>query len=315
MESPSTPENYGKNRRADQKRQPKSLPRLREIAPSAQHFWKDDLDEYLTQQVRDRTYDSTNDRNLPANEIDALALNEIAVARKEGFFFFLPSRSSWSRQTFNPPNRGPSPGDLSASIPSLVFMRYTWSTEGQTKFMTSPHRSRYLACDFQLNPPPAPTPLYCIQVVSGPRYPIFRTAHNSFIVIRSNPLYFGTISALAPIIGQPLRKRKGPDAEHRLAQVEGCWKQKGASDPRFREHSHENLRSLYDAVIRVCHPTDTESSMTSGKLWQLIPRPLQPELGLALGRNPEVVSTRSRFGGRLSRHPPNERSTDQAVDL
>ncbi|KAJ5062907.1 hypothetical protein J3E74DRAFT_239996, partial [Bipolaris maydis] len=112
MESPSTPENYGKNRRADQKRQPKSLPRLREIAPSAQHFWKDDLDEYLTQQVRDRTYDSTNDRNLPANEIDALALNEIAVARKEGFFFFLPSRSSWSRQTFNPPNRGPSPGDL-----------------------------------------------------------------------------------------------------------------------------------------------------------------------------------------------------------
>lgn len=90
----------------------KTTPRLRDIPTSSRFFWRDELQEYLTQRVRDRTHDSTNDRDLPPNEIDCLALNEIAVSEGQGFFFFLPSRVSFSHQTFDPKNRGPSIEDL-----------------------------------------------------------------------------------------------------------------------------------------------------------------------------------------------------------
>jgi hypothetical protein len=88
----------------------KSL-KLREI-PLTTQFAKEQLDEYLTQQIHDKTYDGTNDRHLPPNELDALALNEIAVSRGQGYFFFLPSRNSWNHQTFEPKSRGPQPDGL-----------------------------------------------------------------------------------------------------------------------------------------------------------------------------------------------------------
>ncbi|KAH3968506.1 hypothetical protein HBH98_172270 [Parastagonospora nodorum] len=277
----------------------KSIPRLRDIALSPRCFWKDDLQAYLIQKVRDRTYDSTNDRDLPSNEIDCLALNEIAVAEGQGFFLFLPNRSSWSHQTSEPKSRGPSLGSIKSSIPSLIFMRYTWSDQGRTKYFATPHRSRYLACDFQLNPPPMLTPLYCIQVVSGPRYPVFNTEHTSFIVIRANPLGFGSMADLAPIIGPPPRKRKGSGAEDRLGQVEGCWD--GSTNAKYQRFAHANLTELYASIVRACHPAMNPSSMTSGDLTQLLPRPLHPDIGIALGQDPVLSSIPTRLGGRLTR--------------
>jgi len=112
MDATATSPTNSTSREPRPKRQHKTVPRLRDITPSSRCFWKEDIREHLAQQIKDRTYDSTNERDLPANEIDALALNEIAVAHKDGFFFFLPSRTSWSRQTFEPSNRGPAPGSL-----------------------------------------------------------------------------------------------------------------------------------------------------------------------------------------------------------
>jgi len=87
-------------------------PRLRDIPTSPRHFWQPQLSAYVAQRVLDRTHDGTNERWIPANEIDALALNEIAVAQQSGFFQFLPSRNSWSRQTFDPKSRGPASDGL-----------------------------------------------------------------------------------------------------------------------------------------------------------------------------------------------------------
>jgi hypothetical protein len=187
-------------------------------------------------------------------------------------------------------------------------MRYAWSERGQTKFFATPHRSRYLACDFQLNPPPLPTPLYCIQVVSGPRYPVYKTDHTSFIIIRSDPVCFASMDDLAPILGAPSRKRKGPDAGDRLAQVEGCWK--GSQNAKYQPYAYTDLRALYKAIAGACHPGECSSSMTSQDLLQLLPHPIHPELGLALGGDYFIVADRSRFGARLGRaHVPDDTNT------
>ncbi|XP_014559608.1 hypothetical protein COCVIDRAFT_24092 [Bipolaris victoriae FI3] len=85
----------------------KVQPKLRDIPTSDLYFSDHPLSNYIVQQVRDKTFDGTNHRDLPPNEVDVLALNEIAVSEGEGFFFFLPNRSSWSRQTYEPRSRGP----------------------------------------------------------------------------------------------------------------------------------------------------------------------------------------------------------------
>ncbi|CAO2652461.1 Nn.00g007440.m01.CDS01 [Neocucurbitaria sp. VM-36] len=279
---------------------PKALPKLRDLPHSSCHFWKKQLNEYVAQQVRDRTYDGTNDRYLPPNEIDALALNEIAVSEGQGFFLFLPNRNSWNHQTYEPKSRGPRPQDLRSTVPSLVFMRYTWSKKGQENFLHSPHRLRYMACNFQINPPSAATPLYCIQVASGSRYQLYSTPHTSFIVLRSNPLYFGSVDEMEGIIGRPKRPPKGPDPSQRLGQVYGLW-DKQPIDARLEPYSYKSLKGLYDVIINTCHPSASASSMTSAELWKLLPRPSSPEMGMTLGRG--TMPIRSRVGGRLRRYP------------
>ena len=71
-----------------------TLPKLREIPISPRYFWLEELSDHIRQQVCDRTHDGANDRLLLPNEIDALALNEIAVVRGAGFFMFLLNRNS-----------------------------------------------------------------------------------------------------------------------------------------------------------------------------------------------------------------------------
>ena len=160
-------------------------------------------------------------------------------------------------------------------MPSIIYIRHTWSQHGPLNFLKSPHRTRYLSADFQLNPPPAPTPVYCIQVVSGPRYPIFATPHNSYVILRSSPLYFGSAQDIENVIGRPRRVPKGPDAIQRLAQVQGIWEEH-EPDSRLLRFSYYDLKSLYEAVVSACHPCSASCSMTSEKLWSLLPRPSSP---------------------------------------
>jgi hypothetical protein len=178
-------------------------------------------------------------------------------------------------------------------------MRYTWSKHGQDSYFQNTHRTRYLASDFQLNSPPRPTPIYCIQSASDARYPLFTTPHTSFIMLRTNPLYFGSVADMGPIIGPPSRRRGGPDPGLRLGQVSHLWNEQlsGSLAARFERFSHASLRSLYEAVLDTARGP---ASFTSGDLLDLLPRPVHPEIGTAIGTNPSVAP--SRLGLRLSRH-------------
>lgn len=80
-------------------------------------------------------------------------------------------------------------------------MRYTWGQDAQADYFRTSHRSRFMSCDFLLNPPPKATPLYCIQLASDSRYPLYLTEQISFIILRAVPLYFGKTAELGAIIG------------------------------------------------------------------------------------------------------------------
>jgi hypothetical protein len=101
---------------------PRSVTRLRDLPISPRCFWKADLSSQILQRVLDKTHDGTNDRWLPPNEIDSMALNEIAVTFGSGFFFFLPNRHGWSKQAFDPKSRGPDPSSLRYEIINLRFL-------------------------------------------------------------------------------------------------------------------------------------------------------------------------------------------------
>jgi len=127
-------------------------------------------------------------------------------------------------------------------------------------------------------------------------------------------MYFGTVAELAPILGLPARKRKGPDAAQRLGQVEGCWGGHGSPAPRFQQYVYTDMKSLYKAIIMACHPTKNASSMTSAELWTLLPRPSNPEIGSAIGLDPLYMPIRSRFGGRQVRRLPVEEDANESMD-
>jgi hypothetical protein len=185
----------------------------------------------------------------------------------------------------------------------MVFMRYQWSDSSKARYLQSPHRLRYIACDFQLNPPPSQTPLYCFQIASDPRYPIYKTEHSSFIILRADPLYVGKVADLGAVIGSPTRRRRGPDAEKRLGQPSRVWN-KDATNSELDQFKRTSLEELYRTIIDVCHPATTSASMTANELRQLIPRPLNPEIGLPLGEDNQLVQSRS--GGRLHRDRPSQ---------
>ena len=87
---------------------------LRELSLSDFHFWRDSLSEQFSLTVLDQKSDGTK-RPLPKNEIAAMALNEIAVQHKRGFFLHLLSRKAWTSkppsEAICPPGRlSPQPG-------------------------------------------------------------------------------------------------------------------------------------------------------------------------------------------------------------
>lgn len=82
---------------------------LRDLPKSARHFWKESINDQISQVVDDRDSNGHR-RSLPGNETLAMALNEIAVKGRSGFFFHLPSREALKKSDSNdllPVSRAP----------------------------------------------------------------------------------------------------------------------------------------------------------------------------------------------------------------
>lgn len=92
---------------------------LRNKPTSDRLFWKDTLHEHLEQRrdITDKSVDGTNKKELTANVLAVLALNEVAYALGEGFFFHLTSRDRLKKGTdLNLDRRQEPPGFVLCAI-------------------------------------------------------------------------------------------------------------------------------------------------------------------------------------------------------
>ena len=74
---------------------PRSGIALRDATRSRRLFWKDTAEEQTSLNVTDQNADYWK-KDLSANEVAVLALNELAAEKGRGFFYHLPSRFAWT---------------------------------------------------------------------------------------------------------------------------------------------------------------------------------------------------------------------------
>jgi hypothetical protein len=194
-------------------------------------------------------------------------------------------------------------------------MPFVWTEQGCKGFFQSSHRTRYVASDFQLNPPPMQTPIYCFQVAANGRYPLYTTAHASYLILQATALYFGKLADLEAVIGRPPGgKARVKDSAVRLQTIPELWNKSQDLTERvekLEKFKYTSLKAIYDAICDVCRVPVAASSFTAGDLWQIIPRPLHPEAGVALGTPLDYTETDEHRGCDPS-GPPTRR--DQRKD-
>jgi hypothetical protein len=206
-------------------------------------------------------------------------------------------------------------------------MKYSWTDSSRANFLNTSHRSRYLTCDGLINPPLGHTPLYAIQYVPSPNYPVYITPAESLIVLATpSTFYLATSSQLKEVVGLwPKTKRPptGPDAHMRLNTTPYLFKEMSSEQTKkngvaelcneMRQFEVPDIEALYDAIVAWCKPEKIMATFIARGLRETIPRPSTPEPGVTLGTplnpiysaNEETVNESSnppsRRGGRLQR--------------
>lgn len=266
---------------------------LRDLQISGRHFWKQSASEQLSQKAFDKDSNGFK-RSLPGNEVSTLALNEIARARGYGLFYYLPSREIWKTnedEALLPVSRVPhAPG---ANYPTMIFLRYKWSAAAKASYDQMTHRQRYLDFNAMINPPTAGTPIYPVQYVNYAICPTYYTAVNSIIVFATSDKFYVISTALAEqVIGRWNKSypASGQDPAMRFNQPRYLWQPAKNDAERKTLKAMEpfevgDLEAVYDQVLAQCHPFADPAmpSLNAEELKAVIPRPVSPENGLALG--------------------------------
>ncbi|KAL8645235.1 MAG: hypothetical protein Q9226_007387 [Calogaya cf. arnoldii] len=279
--------------------------RLRDLPTSARLFWKETQYEQYHAGATDM--DSHGDTfELYKNAVTAMALNEYSAQDGRGFFYFLKSSLAWKKtkkDTVCPESR--LPGQPGPDYPGLIYIDYTWTASSRDKFVNRSQRSRYLACDALINLPAKATPLYLIQYACNQRYPLYITPKETIIAIATpERVYVGLSSQIEKAVGRwSDRSYKPPNANVRLNTTPFLWTE---SSVVSKEHAAarnkktgkrndaevfaalapfgiEGIAALHEAVVRTCRPETLAATCTVRELSSVIPRPLNPEAGVALG--------------------------------
>lgn len=180
-------------------------------------------------------------------------------------------------------------------------MKYTWSKESQASFHHDSHRGRYLKCDFLVNPPPAPTPLYAIQYLVYKNQPIYTTPTKSLVLFSTDHCFYVVADSTAEaLIGRWPKGKKapaGPDPESRLDTAPYVWDESIVDTNKNKETKtqwqrclktmHENkiqsIEALYERIVMTCDPRHMSSTFTADEFRHFLPAPLAPNDGAALG--------------------------------
>lgn len=199
-------------------------------------------------------------------------------------------------------------------------MNFIWDDTSRVRFFATSHRSRYLKCDGQLNLPNDATPIYAIQYAASRLYPLYATPTDSMVVLATpTTLYLASISDFDRLVGRWSAKRPpacgNPDS--RFSTTPFIWD--GAKDQGQTELQHTMRQSfevhdfgtLYEEIVQRCTPAVMAATFTARELKSSIPRPENPEPGMALGTPLQILggnddseessNAKSRRGGTLQR--------------
>ncbi|KAK5703519.1 hypothetical protein LTR17_022031 [Elasticomyces elasticus] len=289
--------------------------KLRDIPSSARYFWQNSTLAQLKMTAFDQNTEYIK-RKLPEQEVCALALNEIAVEHRSGFFFHLPSRQA---STSNPgedrlPHERRVPEPSSTDYPALIYMKYAWTDADRNRFFDDPHRSRYLKASLLMNPPPSGTPLYAIQYASARNAPVYATSLPSLVLLAGQTGYHLTTTTA-------LEETEGRSKDHKLKKPASIW-QAIRNDrvhgdmvgdtrrPRHATIGQHTAMSLEEIVLAVEQRTGIAALQPTYSvaylLAQVVPRARSDmSIGIPLGSglSAEPVSRRGEKRQRQKRLP------------
>ena len=168
-----------------------------------------------------------------------------------------------------------------------------------------------------MNPPPSDTLLYTIQYATQKTYPIYSMPTESLVVLASpSAFYLARSSTFEKNIGLWSKKAKprSADLQFRLNPTPYIWDDPASTQAeRLSPFRVADMPALYDQIVDQCissgGPTGLASTFTEDGFWQIIPRPLAPESGIALGtplesnniHNSHSSKPRTRRGRPLQR--------------
>jgi hypothetical protein len=168
-------------------------------------------------------------------------------------------------------------------------MDFVWSSSGRQAFFADTHRARYLKSSAIINPPHGSTPLHAIQLIASYRSLMYAT--DSLVLFDTPSGYRLTPNVQADAIAGRYNSYSGrndPDVALRIdtAKFKAIWKPLGP-DPtngQLDQFPVIDIEGIYRAVLQqTCKSSGALSAFTASKLKSIIPRPIAPEAGVALG--------------------------------
>lgn len=167
-----------------------------------------------------------------------------------------------------------------------------------------------MACDGLLNLPKDETPVYALQYAARSSYPIYATGRESLIVLAGSSKYFLARSSEWKMLLGINPRATGPDRGSKIhTKLLSIWDE-GSEQSSYvskgkislaRSQCYElgSLEAVYEKIVMTCAPAALPSTWKAYEVCQMIPRPLTPEPGTALGPMPGEQ-------GRLA-NPPSRR--------
>lgn len=166
-------------------------------------------------------------------------------------------------------------------------MDFVWSVSGRDAFFADTHRARYLKSSAIINAPDASVPLYAIQLATSDRSLLYAT--DSLVLFDTPSGYRLIPNSQADTIAGRYNGRFGvhdQDIALRIdtAKFTSFWKPlvRDLTNGQIAKIPVTDVEGAYREVLRYTSD-QLPSSFTAGELRSLLPRPLAPEFGVALG--------------------------------
>jgi hypothetical protein len=196
----------------------------------------------------------------------------------------------------------------------MLYMDFVWSAGGRQAFFADTHRARYLKSSAIINPPHGSTPLYAIQLIGSIRTLLYAT---DSLVLFDGPSGYRLIhnAQADAIAGRHTGWFARQDPDHNLridtAKFKAIWTpDQDPTDGQIEQFLPLDVEGVYRTVLQHKSSGLLPSAFTAGDLKSIIPRPIAPETGVALGT---TIGIGAQVGTAPSSEPSSEPPTRRLI--